>query len=274
MRGAEEREERGKDTGSNRRFQVGKKITQSTRPPNPGLLGQRARQQPLPGRRRRGRRQCQEGTVGGGGRPSHHPAPGEGRQPGLPPGGPAATNKPQATRRTRVSRRRPTALSPPDAFRPSAPASRSRAGPRTPTLSGPARSTSNPPGPRLPAVRPPSGPSNAAFTSPQVSAAVPEQQLCQTPESHPPPRALRPGPSRSLRRRRSPGRAEGTGRREQAGEGRGPHGRKRRGRGRTEEEAASGSARARPLGAACALPRAEAPSLPKAAARARVHRPV
>lgn len=145
MRGAEEREERGKDTGSNRRFQVGKKITQSTRPPNPGLLGQRARQQPLPGRRRRGRRQCQEGTVGGGGRPSHHPAPGEGRQPRLPPGGPAATNKPQATRRTRVSRRRPTALSPPDAFRPSAPASRSRAGPRTPTLSGPARSTSNPP---------------------------------------------------------------------------------------------------------------------------------
>lgn len=164
------------------------------------------------------------------------------------------------------SGRRPTALSPPE---PSAPVLQ-HPGPGPglaprPSLE-PVRSTSKPPGPRLPAVRPPPGSPKAAFTSPHVSAAVPEQQLCQTPESHPPPRALRPGPSRSLRRRRSPGRAEGTGRRERAGEGRGPHGRKRRGRGRTEEEATGGSARARPLGAACALPRTEAPSLPKAAA--------
>lgn len=98
---------------------------------------------------------------------------------------PASSRRPhrdqQATRGTRVSRRRPTALSPPDTFRPSAPASRSRAGPRTPSLSGPARSTSKPPGPRLPAVRPPSGPSNAAFTSPQVSAAVPDNNSDKRP---------------------------------------------------------------------------------------------
>lgn len=198
MRGAEEREERGKDTGSNRRFQESKKITLSTRPPDSGLLGRRAGQQPHPGRRRRGRWQCQEGTVGGGGRLSHHPPQVRGANPASRP---AAPPRRASHTESRVSRRRPTALSPPDAFRPGAPASRSRAGPRTPTLSGPARSTPKPLGPRLSAVRPPSGPSKAAFILPHVSAAVPEQQLCQTPESHPPPRALRPGPSRSLCRR-------------------------------------------------------------------------
>nr|XP_021512427.1 atherin-like [Meriones unguiculatus] len=215
--------------------------------------------------RRRGRRQCQEGTRGGGGRPSHHPAPGEGRPPRLPPGGPAATSSP-----------------------PGAPGSGKAADGAEPARCLPPRSSSIPvpgrashPDPPLDTAdrgSPPSGrpraprrPPSPHLTSPPPPP--PEQQLCQTPESHPPPRALRSGPSRSLRRRRSPGRAEGTGRRERAGEGRGPHGRKRRGRGRPEEEeaAAGGSARARPLGAACALPRAEAPSRPEAAARTRVH---
>lgn len=173
------------------------------------------------------------------------------------------------------SGRRPTSLSPPDAFRPGAPASWSRAGPRTPTLSEPVRSTSQPPGPRLPAVRPPPGPPKAAFTSPHVSAAVPEQQLCQTPESHPPPRALRPGPSRSLCRRRSPGRAEGTGRRERSGLGRGED--RKAGRG----EGGGGLRRRRPAGARAPGPSARRARsrgrrrllCPRWRRRARVHRP-
>lgn len=158
---------------------------------------------------------------------------------------PAGPPRRAATRRTRVSGRRPTALSPPDAFRPGSPASRSRAGPRTRTLFTPARNAPDPPArASLPSGRPraPRRPPSPHLTSPR---SLPEQQLCQTSESHTPPRALRPGPSRSLRCRRSLGRAEGAGRRERAEEGRGPPGRKRRGRGRTEEEA-GGSARARP----------------------------
>lgn len=171
MRGAEEGEEPEEDTGSNRRFQGGKKITLSTRPPDPGSLGLRARQQSHPGSRRRGRQYCQEGTVGGGGRPSHHPAPGEGRQPRLPPGGPAATSS---------HPEKPGVRGAADGAEPARPPMPSalvlqHPGPGPGLVPGPSLDqpgTPRPTGRRLRAVRPPSGPSKAAFPSPHVSAAA------------------------------------------------------------------------------------------------------
>lgn len=138
-------------------------------PPGLGRLGLRTRQRPHPGSGRRGRRQCQEGTVGGGGRPSHHPAPGEGRQPRLPPGGPAATSSHPENPGVRETAdgAEPAGCLP--RWSSSIPV-QGRASHPDPLYTSPERP--RPTGPRLPAVRPPSGPSKAAFTSPLVSAAA------------------------------------------------------------------------------------------------------
>lgn len=208
-------------------------------------------------------------TVGGGGSPSHHSAPGEGRQPRLPPSGPAATSSHPENPGVRETAdgAEPAGCLPP--WSSSIPV-QGRASHPDPLYTSPERP--RPTGPRLPAVRPPSGPSKAAFTSPHVSAVAAGTTTLSDVRVPPaaPSSAARPVPFTPLPPKPREGGGSGLRRGEDrpAGRGEGGGGLRRRRAG----------ARAPVLlphlpGAACALPRAEAPSLPKAAARTRVHSP-
>lgn len=192
------------------------------------------------------------------------PPPGEGRRPRPPadpprPRGAAARENSRCPRSHRQSR----------AFLPRSSRIPSRPGPHSyPPQAQPRRQRPSPARGPGPLVRPPAPtrpPSSHLLSSPREGP----EQLCQAPASHPPPSVLRPGPSRSLCRRRSPGRAEGTGRRERREEGRrtarqeeAREGAGRGGGGGGGGDDVSGARTSGPLGAACALLTAEAPSLP------------
>lgn len=113
-----------------------------------------------------------------------------------PPGDPRGTRGDwQSRARPGSSSRGPLASRPgPGPHHDPAPTQPRRQHPRP----GPPLRAAGPPAPRRP-------PPSHLLTSPWAGP----EQLCQAPASHPPPRALRPGPSRSLGGRQSPERAEG-----------------------------------------------------------------